>query len=340
MYWLVLEYSAMSNTHKKQCIQRTKRTLILLFFLFSYSHLTSSRADDDFSGPMDTNVRLRYNGEITWDAPAITKSSCVVDVSYFPFDSQECNLTFGSWTYNGNQVFTYVPAARSLHATSARLCILYIHQPVKWFSSGYIHIDVYLLWGSFHRDIVAVVCMHLLNFALENVCGRYWLCTTSTLPHPSPLLAGRYHYGHGQWWPVRLCGKCGVGMPWDACNQECHNVWLLLWPISRHHLYSAASTALLLLYLQPPPAVLPHLLPGPSGFLPACRLRGESFSRRDRSSGPHCVPADGGWEYASIWERAPHWWESFGCMYVWIKYGDCSVIKNKNRLQSYLSCLF
>lgn len=54
---------------------------------------------------MDTNVKLRYNGEITWDAPAITKSSCVVDVSYFPFDSQECNLTFGSWTYNGNQVF-------------------------------------------------------------------------------------------------------------------------------------------------------------------------------------------------------------------------------------------
>ncbi|KAL4641770.1 hypothetical protein GN956_G10863 [Arapaima gigas] len=63
-----------------------------------------NKADDDFSGPMDTNVVLRYNGEITWDSPAITKSSCVVDVSYFPFDSQQCNLTFGSWTYNGNQV--------------------------------------------------------------------------------------------------------------------------------------------------------------------------------------------------------------------------------------------
>ncbi|XP_034037051.1 neuronal acetylcholine receptor subunit alpha-9-II [Thalassophryne amazonica] len=63
-----------------------------------------NKADDDFSGPMDTNVKLRYTGEITWDAPAITKSSCVVDVSYFPFDSQNCNLTFGSWTYNGNQV--------------------------------------------------------------------------------------------------------------------------------------------------------------------------------------------------------------------------------------------
>nr|XP_006630105.1 PREDICTED: neuronal acetylcholine receptor subunit alpha-9 [Lepisosteus oculatus] len=63
-----------------------------------------NKADDDFSGPVDTNVVLRSNGEITWDSPAITKSSCVVDVSYFPFDDQQCNLTFGSWTYNGNQV--------------------------------------------------------------------------------------------------------------------------------------------------------------------------------------------------------------------------------------------
>uniref|UniRef100_A0A8D0GNZ2 Cholinergic receptor nicotinic alpha 9 subunit n=1 Tax=Sphenodon punctatus TaxID=8508 RepID=A0A8D0GNZ2_SPHPU len=63
-----------------------------------------NKADDDVSEPVNTNVVLRYDGKITWDAPAITKSSCVVDVSYFPFDSQQCNLTFGSWTYNGNQV--------------------------------------------------------------------------------------------------------------------------------------------------------------------------------------------------------------------------------------------
>ncbi|CAL8356147.1 unnamed protein product [Boreogadus saida] len=62
-----------------------------------------NKADED-PGQADTNVVLRYNGEITWDSPAITKSSCVVDVSYFPFDWQQCNLTFGSWTYNGNQV--------------------------------------------------------------------------------------------------------------------------------------------------------------------------------------------------------------------------------------------
>ncbi|MEE6462203.1 hypothetical protein FKM82_001520 [Ascaphus truei] len=63
-----------------------------------------NKADNEFSEPVNTNVVLRYDGKITWDAPAITKSSCVVDVSYFPFDNQQCNLTFGSWTYNGNQV--------------------------------------------------------------------------------------------------------------------------------------------------------------------------------------------------------------------------------------------
>ncbi|XP_052591863.1 neuronal acetylcholine receptor subunit alpha-9 [Peromyscus californicus insignis] len=63
-----------------------------------------NKADDESSEPVNTNVVLRYDGLITWDSPAITKSSCVVDVTYFPFDSQQCNLTFGSWTYNGNQV--------------------------------------------------------------------------------------------------------------------------------------------------------------------------------------------------------------------------------------------
>uniref|UniRef100_A0A3B3BZH7 Cholinergic receptor, nicotinic, alpha 9a n=1 Tax=Oryzias melastigma TaxID=30732 RepID=A0A3B3BZH7_ORYME len=63
-----------------------------------------NKADEESSGTSSTNVKLRYNGEIVWDSPAITKSTCVVDVSYFPFDWQSCNLTFGSWTYNGNQV--------------------------------------------------------------------------------------------------------------------------------------------------------------------------------------------------------------------------------------------
>ncbi|KAG7471248.1 hypothetical protein MATL_G00122370 [Megalops atlanticus] len=61
-------------------------------------------ADDKFTGSMETNVVIQYDGQIMWDSPAITKSSCKVDVSFFPFDAQQCRLTFGSWTYNGNQL--------------------------------------------------------------------------------------------------------------------------------------------------------------------------------------------------------------------------------------------
>ncbi|XP_063180915.1 neuronal acetylcholine receptor subunit alpha-10-like [Chroicocephalus ridibundus] len=61
-------------------------------------------ANDGFGGSVETNVVLRSDGHITWDSPAITKSSCKVDVSYLPFDGQRCRLTFGSWSYNGNQI--------------------------------------------------------------------------------------------------------------------------------------------------------------------------------------------------------------------------------------------
>ncbi|KAL3043164.1 neuronal acetylcholine receptor subunit alpha-10-like [Trematomus bernacchii] len=61
-------------------------------------------ADDEFSSSMETNVVIRHDGQIMWDQPAITKSSCSVDVAFFPFDLQQCHLTFGSWTHNGNQM--------------------------------------------------------------------------------------------------------------------------------------------------------------------------------------------------------------------------------------------
>ncbi len=47
---------------------------------------------------------IRHDGQIMWDQPTITKSSRKVDVSYFPFDAQQCRLTFGSWTHIGNQM--------------------------------------------------------------------------------------------------------------------------------------------------------------------------------------------------------------------------------------------
>lgn len=40
-------------------------------------------------------------GSVLWIPQAIYKSSCVIDITHFPFDEQHCFLKFGSWTYDG-----------------------------------------------------------------------------------------------------------------------------------------------------------------------------------------------------------------------------------------------
>uniref|UniRef100_A0A8C8ZKX3 Neuronal acetylcholine receptor subunit alpha-10 n=1 Tax=Prolemur simus TaxID=1328070 RepID=A0A8C8ZKX3_PROSS len=63
-----------------------------------------NKADAQPPASASTNVVVRHDGAVRWDAPAITRSSCRVDVSAFPFDAQRCGLTFGSWTHGGHQL--------------------------------------------------------------------------------------------------------------------------------------------------------------------------------------------------------------------------------------------
>ncbi len=57
---------------------------------------------------LSTKATLFNTGLVEWKPPAIYHSSCEMDVEYFPFDEQTCVMKFGSWTYDGFQVWIWI----------------------------------------------------------------------------------------------------------------------------------------------------------------------------------------------------------------------------------------
>ncbi|PAA52742.1 hypothetical protein BOX15_Mlig010174g1 [Macrostomum lignano] len=63
-----------------------------------------NNADGNYEVNKGTKALLYSSGIVVWEPPAIFKSSCQIDVEFFPFDKQRCAMKFGSWTYDGLQV--------------------------------------------------------------------------------------------------------------------------------------------------------------------------------------------------------------------------------------------
>ncbi|XP_067124190.1 acetylcholine receptor subunit alpha-like 1 [Centruroides vittatus] len=63
-----------------------------------------NNADGNYEVTMMTKAMLHADGQVKWKPPAIYKSSCEINVEYFPFDEQNCFMKFGSWTYDGYTV--------------------------------------------------------------------------------------------------------------------------------------------------------------------------------------------------------------------------------------------
>ncbi|XP_061569622.1 acetylcholine receptor subunit delta [Cololabis saira] len=60
--------------------------------------------DAQFQVAYYSNVLVDNNGFCYWLPPAIFRSSCSINVNYFPFDWQNCTLKFSSLTYNAREI--------------------------------------------------------------------------------------------------------------------------------------------------------------------------------------------------------------------------------------------
>ncbi|ESP00162.1 hypothetical protein LOTGIDRAFT_141278, partial [Lottia gigantea] len=53
---------------------------------------------------VSTNMIVTSDGNVTWLSMVIFKSACRINVKYFPFDEQNCSMSFSSWSFDYEQL--------------------------------------------------------------------------------------------------------------------------------------------------------------------------------------------------------------------------------------------
>ncbi|XP_064652936.1 neuronal acetylcholine receptor subunit alpha-7-like isoform X2 [Lineus longissimus] len=66
--------------------------------------LMYNSADESFDGTFPVNMVVTHDGNTTYIPPGMFKSTCKIDITWFPFDDQFCDMKFGSWTHDGSKI--------------------------------------------------------------------------------------------------------------------------------------------------------------------------------------------------------------------------------------------
>ncbi|XP_015836919.1 nicotinic acetylcholine receptor alpha6 subunit isoform X3 [Tribolium castaneum] len=102
--WLSLEWNDYNLKWNESEYGGVKDLRITPNKLWKPDVLMYNSADEGFDGTFQTNVVVKHNGSCLYVPPGIFKSTCKIDITWFPFDDQHCDMKFGSWTYDGNQL--------------------------------------------------------------------------------------------------------------------------------------------------------------------------------------------------------------------------------------------
>ena len=63
-------------------------------------------------GKTDYHAHITHEGEVRYNFPTVLKSICRIQVMFFPFDLQTCELRFGSWSHSTADVDFYPLSAK------------------------------------------------------------------------------------------------------------------------------------------------------------------------------------------------------------------------------------
>jgi len=99
--WLNLEWKDVNLAWNESEYGNIKDIRIPPSTIWKPDILMYNSASEAFDGTYPTNVVVTSEGSCTYIPPGIFMSTCKIDITWFPFDDQNCEMKFGSWTYNG-----------------------------------------------------------------------------------------------------------------------------------------------------------------------------------------------------------------------------------------------
>ncbi|XP_022258665.1 neuronal acetylcholine receptor subunit alpha-7-like isoform X1 [Limulus polyphemus] len=102
--WLSLEWVDVNLRWNPVDYNNIKDIRLAAYKIWRPDVLMYNSADDQIDSTYKTNVVVRHNGSCTYIPPGIFKSTCKIDITWFPFDDQKCEMKFGSWTYDGGAI--------------------------------------------------------------------------------------------------------------------------------------------------------------------------------------------------------------------------------------------
>ena len=82
-------FACRTHAHERFCCYRS----VEKFFEVSYSR--------------DHRVDIRHDGRILWSFGGNFLTSCTLDMTYYPFDLQQCDIDVESWAYTNESVHLY-----------------------------------------------------------------------------------------------------------------------------------------------------------------------------------------------------------------------------------------
>uniref|UniRef100_UPI00358F316C neuronal acetylcholine receptor subunit alpha-2 n=1 Tax=Myxine glutinosa TaxID=7769 RepID=UPI00358F316C len=98
--WLKLEWDDYKLHWKPEDFENISSVRVPSEMIWRPDIVLYNNADGDFGVTHMTKAHVSHSGRVRWTPPAIYKSSCSIDVTFFPFDRQNCTMKFGSWTHD------------------------------------------------------------------------------------------------------------------------------------------------------------------------------------------------------------------------------------------------